>query len=161
MAANTGRTVKRWCSFVCHDSAAVLRAIPVDSINGVGLNYPEADLTAFQDALKGVLPDTPECVIDITGPLDSAAAAASPALSGSHTVLTGINGLSVPLSVDVQIGIRHAWEAGEPQFGITKSATSGFLCVNYTVNPDTMRYSAKFVMFPGSSSPAWGVASEV
>ena len=117
-------------------------------------------MTAFQDALKGVLPDTPECVIDITGPVDNSAAAAVPELSGSHTVLSAINGLSVPLSLDVQIGIRHAWEAGEPQFGITKSATSGFLCLNYTINPDTMRYSAKFGMFPGSSSPAWGTVAE-
>ena len=160
MAANTGRTVKRFCNFICGDSAAVLRAIPVDSINGVGLDYPEADMTAFQDAIKGVLPDTPECVIDITGPVDNSAAAASPALSGSHTVLSAINGLSVPLSLDVQIGIRHTWEAGEPQFGITKSATSGFLCLTYNVNPDTMRYTAKFGMFPGSAAPAWDVAAE-
>src|SRR3972149_2974692 len=161
MAANVGRTVKRWTNFILHDSAGVLRAIPVDSINGVGLTYPEADLTAFQDALKGALPDTPECVIDITGPGDNSVATASPALSGSHTVLSALAGGVTPLSLDVQIGIRHAWEAGEPQFGITKSATSGFLCLSYTVDPGTQRYSAKFGMFPGSSAPAWGVASEV
>lgn len=160
MAANVGRTVKRFTNFIVHDTAGVLRAIPVDSINGVGLNYPEVDLTAFQDAIKGALPDTPECVLDITGPLDSSAASASPALSGSHTVLAPLAGGVTPLSVDVQIGIRHPWEAGEPQFGITKSATSGFLCTQYNVNPDTGKYSAKFVMFPGSAAPAWGVAAE-
>lgn len=160
MAANSGNTVKRWVRFIVHDSSGVLRSIRTDSINGLGLDYPEADMTAFQDAIKGVLPDTPECVIDITGPVDNSAAAAVPALSGSHTVLSAINGLSVPLSLDVQVGIRHAWEAGEPQFGITKSATSGFLCLSYIVNPDTMRYTAKFGMFPGSSAPAWDVAAE-
>lgn len=160
MAAQTGRTVGRWTNFIVDDSGGTLRAIPVTSINGVGLDYPEADVTALQDALRGVLPDTPNCQITISGPFDNAAAAAAPALSGSHTVLSAINGAQTPLTLDIQIGIRHAWEAGEPQFGITSSAANGFLCTQYIVNPDGATYTARFNLYPGSAAPAWGTAAE-
>lgn len=165
MAAQIGRTVKRWIRFVVDDSAGTLREIPIDSINGVGLDYPEADLTAFQDALKGVLPNTPQCEITITGPYDTNAAAAAagsgatPVLSGSHTILNPINGLNTPLSLGVYIGIRHYWETGEPTFGISSSATAGFLCLMYTADVNAGKYSAKFGVYPASTAPAWGTAA--
>ena len=109
------------------------------------------------------MPDAP---IEISGPFDTTAVQSAsgtgvaPTLSGSHTVLSAINGLSVPLSLDIQFGIRHTWETGEPQFGISQSATSGYLCTSYTVDASTMTYSAKFVLLPGSALPAWGTAAE-
>lgn len=160
MTAQTGRTVAKFCDFRIDDSAGTLRSIPINSINGVGLTYGEVELTAFQDAVKGKLFETPDCVIDIAGPFDTTAAQTVGTLSGSHTVLSGIVGKLVPLTLDFQIGIQHAWEAGEPQFGITSSATSGFLCRDYQVNPNDGTYTASFVMFPGSSAPAWGTAAE-
>jgi hypothetical protein len=160
MAVQTGRTVSKWVDFIVDDSTSTLRSIPVDSINGLGLDYPAEDLTAWQDALMGALPGTPNCVITITGPYDTSVAAAAGTLSGSHTVLSGIVGGNTPLSLDVQVGIRHAWEAGEPQFGITATATSGFLCRTYDVDLDNGSYSAEFYMFPGSAAPAWGIAAE-
>ena len=154
MTAQTGRTVSKWVAFKVDDSGGNVREIAVDSINGLGLNYPEQELTAFMDSIKGALPGTPECVISITGPFDTTAT------TGSHTVLSGINGGVTPLTLDVQIGIRHDWESGEPQFGITSSTTSGFLCRNYNVDVNAGKYSAEFYMFPGSSAPAWGTAAE-
>lgn len=160
MAAQTGRTVSRWVDFIIDDSGGTLRSIPVTSINDVGLDYPFKDVSALQDALKGVLPEQPDCVIKIKGPFDNSVAAAAGTLSGSHTVLSGIDGGSTPLSLDIHVGIRHAWESGEPQFGITASATSGFLCHGYKVNIEDMTYEAEFAMYPGSSAPAWGTAAE-
>ena len=161
MTAQTGRTVSKWTKFLVDDSAGTLREIPVSSINGVGLDYDEADLTAFSDALHGVLLNQANCQIDIAGPFDTSAAAdPASAVSGSHTVLSGIVGVNTPLTLDVRIGMRHVWEAGEPQFGITSSTTDGFLCKSYTVNPDDGTYSARFVMFAGSSAPAWGTTAE-
>lgn len=154
MAAQTGRTTQKWVAFLVDDSAGTLRNIAVDSINGVGLVYDEVELTAFTDAIKGALPAHPDVTITISGPFDSTAS------TGSHTVLSGINGGNTPLSLDVQVGIRHAWESGEPQFGITSSATSGFLCFDYQPDLNTGKYSAKFRMYPGSSAPAWGTAAE-
>jgi len=150
----TGRTVKKFTAFLVDDSGGTLRNIKVDSINGVGLTFPEEDLTAFTDAIMGVLSGTPDCQIAITGPLDNTAA------TGNHIVLNGIAGGVTPLSLDVQVGIQAAWTAGDPQFGITSSAVNGFLCTEYILNPDNMRISAKFRMFPGSIAPAWGVAAE-
>lgn len=132
----------------------------------MGVVYEEQDLTALQDAVKGSLPGMPDAPIEITGPFSNLAAQGAsasgvvPALSGSHTVLSAINGVCTPLSLDIQLGIRHTWETGEPQFGISQSATSGYLCVSYTVDPSTMEYSAKFVLYPGSSLPAFGTAAE-
>ena len=160
MAAQTGRTTQKWTTFNIDDSAGTIRTIPVDSINGVGLTYDEVELTAFMDALKGVLPAHADCTITIGGPFDTTAAATAGSLSGSHTILSAINGAQTPLTLDVQVGIRAAWESGAPQFGITSSATSGFLCFDYQVDVNAGKYTAKFRMYPGSSAPAWGTAAE-
>ena len=159
MTANTGRTTSKWVNFNVDDSAGTLRTIPVDSINGVGLTFDEVELTAFQDAIKGVLPAHPDCTITITGPFDTSAAAAAGTLSGSHTVLSGINGGVTPLALDVQVGIRHAWESGEPTFGITGTAANGFLCTDYQVDVNAGKYSAKFRVYPGSAAPDWATAA--
>jgi hypothetical protein len=159
MTANTGRTVQRWTTFVVDDSAGTLREIPVDTINGVGLTYDETELTAFQDAIKGALPSTPDCTITIGGPFDTSAAASVGTLSGSHTILSGIVGASTPLALDVRIGIRHTWEAGEPTFGITGTASAGFICTDYQVDPGAGKYTAKFRCYPGSTAPVWATAA--
>jgi hypothetical protein len=160
MAAQTGRTVQKYTDFIIEDSGGTLRSIPVDSINGVGLDYEEVDLTAFQDAIRGVLTGHPDMTIDITGPFDTSAAVAAGTLSGSHTILSAIAGGSTPLAMDIQIGIRQAWEAGEPQFGISSDATNGVICTMYNVDPATGKYSARFRPIAGSAAPAWGTAAE-
>ena len=168
MAAKTGRTVSRFINFSVEDDTDTMREIPVSDISVVGVVYEEQDLTAFQDAVKGALPGMPDAPIEISGPFDSSAVATAsasavvPALSGSHTVLKDICGRMHPLSLDVQFGIRQTYTAGEPQFGITADSdgVGGYLCTSYTVGSDLM-YSARFVLAPGSSLPAWGIALEV
>ena len=159
MTALTGRTTNKWCTFNVDDSGGTIRTIPVDAINGVGLDYDEVDLTAFMDSIKGALPAQANCTITITGPFDSTAAAAAGSLSGSHTVLYNLPGGVTPLTLDVQVGIRAVWESGAPQFGITSSAINGFLCKSYI--PDMNgKYTAVFYMAAGSTAPAWGTAAE-
>ena len=161
-----GRTVSRWVNFVIEDSAQTIRDIPINSISMVGVVYEEQDLTAFQDLVKGALPNMPDAPIEITGPWSTAAAqaasgsAVAPALSGSHTVLNDLPGAMLPLTLDVQFGDRATYTDGAAQFGISQSATSGYICTSYTVNADDSTYSARFVLFPGSALPAWGVAVE-
>lgn len=161
MAVQTGRTVSKWVRFLVDDSAGTLREIPISSINGVGLTYPEVDLTAFQDAVTGVLANTPDAELTISGPFDTSAAAAaagsgaSPTLSGSHTILSGIVGGYTPLALGVLIGMRHLWETGEPAWGLNYGATSGFICTAYNVNLNDGTYEAKFRVFPGSAAPSW------
>jgi hypothetical protein len=160
MTAQTGRTTFKWVQFNIDDSGSTLRSIPINSLSVVGVQYDEQDTTAFQDAVKNALPSMPDAPIEIAGPFDNAAAASAGTLSGSHTILAPINGLMTPLTLDVQFGIRHAWESGEPQFGITATAANGYICTRYTVDTSNMTYSARFVLYPGSALPAWGTAAE-
>jgi hypothetical protein len=160
MTSLTGRTTFKWTTLYIGDTADTLRAIPINSLSAVGVTYDEVDLTAFQDAVKGNLPAMPDAPLDFGGPWDTSAAASVPALSGSHTVLSALNGLSVPRSVDIRFGIRAAAEADSPQFGISKSATSGYIITKFIVDPSTGMYSARAVLIPGSALPAWGVTAE-
>jgi hypothetical protein len=160
----TGRTVSRWIKFQIKDSGATLRDINITGLSVVGLKYEEVDTSAFMDAVKSALPNQPDAPIEIDFLFDNTAAVAAsgtgaaPALSGTHVVLNPINGLGTPLTLGIYFGIRGYWASGDPVFGIASSATNGFLCVEYTVNPD-MTGHAKFVVSPGSAAPAWGTAA--
>jgi hypothetical protein len=165
MAVQTGRTVGKYSKVQVKDSGGTLRDIPVTTISGVGLSYPEVNLTALQDAVQGSLPAQPAVSITITGPWDTtavqaaSATTAAAALSGSHTVLNAINGLTTPLTFAFYQGVRHYWEAGEPVWGIASSTVNGVLLFEYTFDPVTAMYSATFHMSPGSAAPAWGTAA--
>lgn len=161
MTANTGRTVFKYVTMNVDDSGSTLRTIPISGLSVVGLVYDEvADVIAWQDAVKSALPGQPDAPIEVSGPWDTTAAQSAGTLSGSHTILSGLPGLMTPLTVDIKFGVRHTWEADEPQFGITATAANGYICTSYTVDPGTMTYSARFVLYPGSAAPAWGVAAE-
>ncbi len=155
----TGRTVGKYMDFILDDSGGTLRSIPVTTVTGTGLTFEEIDVTALQDAVKNVLPGQPEVTIEISGPFSNKAAASAGTLSGSHTILEPVNGGIVPLSMDIQIGLQTAWSSGDPQFGITQSATSGMLVTAYTVDIAAMTYTATLKVM-GGTAPAWGTAAE-
>lgn len=161
----TGRTVSKYINFVVDDNAGTIRDVNITTLSVVGIVYEEQDQTAFQDAVKSALPNMPDAPIEITGRFSNQAAVAAsgtgavPALSGSHIVIEPTNGLTVPLTLDIQFGIQSTWSTGDPQFGITSSETDGYICVSYVVNPD-MTYNAKYVLFAGSAAPAWGTSAE-
>jgi hypothetical protein len=159
MAAQTGRTTSKWTDFQIKDSGGTLRSIPVSSINGVGLDYDQVDLTAFIDAVKGALPNQPNVSITISGPFDTTAVAAAGTISGSHTVLYNLAGGVTPLSLNIQFGMRHAWVSGEPTFGITASSVNGVLVKSYTFDPDKATYTAVIYPAAGSSLPNWGTTA--
>ena len=73
--------------------------------------------------------------------------------------MAAIVGLSVPLSLDLRFGIRQAWLSGEPQFGITSSATVGYLCTSFNLDPSANAWTAQFDVF-GATLPAFGTAAE-
>jgi hypothetical protein len=156
----TGRTVGKWVDFIIDDVGGTLRSIPVSTIGGLGVAYDEIDMTALQDAVKSILPGHPDMALVVSGPWDTSALASVGTLSGSHTVLHKLNGQETPLTLDVQIGIRTAWDSGEPQFGITSSSTNGVLVHVYNVDMESNLYTATIVMAPGSAIPAWGTAAE-
>jgi hypothetical protein len=113
-------------------------------------------MAAWNDAVVGVLTGkAPTFELTFGGPLDNTAT------TGPSTLLRAWNGNMTLLSFDVQIGVRHAWEAGEQQFGITGviSSNTGAIITKYSETGGM--YSATLQMMAGSAAaPAWGTAAE-
>lgn len=154
MAANTGRTTLKWTTLIIEDSGGVLRELPISTLSALGVVYDEVDLTAFQDVVRARLPAMPDAPIEWTGPMDTSAAAVVGTLSGSHTVLPAINGNTTARTLFIQVGVRHAWESGEPVFG----AANGYILTKYDYDAASGMYSARAVC-TGSVLPAWGTAA--
>lgn len=149
--ATAGRTHAKYIKFLLDDSGGTLTDLTayVNSIGTVGLVYETQDVTAFSDGSKNITIGQPAAPLTIGGPFDTV----------SHAHLTAINGAVTPLSLDIRIGIQSAWDAGEPQFGITSSATSGYLLHSYIVDMAANTWSATLDVF-GATAPAWGTAAE-
>ena len=129
MAANTGRTNAKHIQVFLDNSGGTLTEITAcNTVGQPGLEYETADQTAYSDGVKNITIGHPSAPIQLGGPFDTVA----------HAHLIAINGGVTPLTFDVRIGIRHAWETGEPQFGITSASLDVF----------------------GATAPAWGTAAE-
>lgn len=160
-----GRTVTRWIRFGIHDNGGTSREIPISSLTPIGFDYPEEDVSAWQDAVIGFLTQQPTAAIEIGGPFSTKAASSTfaatgqtPALSGSHTVLKLISvpTFTTPLALAVHIGIQGLWTSGQPVFGVISATTAaGYICTQYTA--DGLTYTAKFQPYPGTV-PTWGTA---
>ena len=154
MTANTGRTNAKHIKIYLDNSGGTLTDLSAYGIEigQVGLNHETTDVTAFSDGVRNITIGRPEAPLQWSGPFDTVLHAHMVALLAA--VAAGTNS---PLSLDIRVGIRHAWEDGEPQFGITQSATSGYLLHSYTT--DGVTWSAQFDVF-GPTAPAWGTAAE-
>lgn len=151
MTAQTGRTHAKHITVKLDNSGGTLTDITayVNTVGTVGVTYETQDVTAFSDGVKNIVIGQPAAALTIGGPIDTTII--------SH--MTAINGAATPLSLDIQFGIRHAWEAGEPQFGITSSSTSGYLCHGFSIDPSSNTWSATLDVF-GATAPAFGTAAE-
>lgn len=151
MTAQTGRSNAKHIGVHVDNSSGTLTDISgyVDDVGSVGTEFETTDVTAYSDGIRNVTIGRPMAPLAFRGKFDTVI----------HNLLSGIVGGVTPLSLDVRFGIRHAWEAGEPQFGITSSSTSGYLCTSYKVNPNDQTWNATFEVF-GSTAPAWGTAAE-
>jgi hypothetical protein len=151
MAAQTGRTHSKFCTVKLDNASGTLTDLSayVNSVGSVGLTFDTQDVTAFSDAVKNVVVGQPAGAITLGGPVDTTII----------THMAAICGTGLPLSMDIQLGIRQAYTAGEPQFGISMSATSGYLCTAFTVDPAANTWQASFDVF-GAVAPAWGTSAE-
>jgi len=151
MTANTGRTHSKWLEVWIDNSAGTLTNLSsyTNTVGAYGVTYDTQDTTAFADLVKNVVIGQPVAAFTLGGPIDTVIV----------THMTAICGTGTPLSVDLRMGIRHAWEAGEPQFGISMSATSGYLCHDFKIDHVANTWSAAFDVF-GPTAPAFGTQSE-
>lgn len=151
MTAQTGRTNAKHIQVFIDNVSDVLTEITayVNNIGQVGLNFDSQDVTAFSDGSKNIVIGQPAAPLKIGGPFDTVL----------HAIMIALDGRATPLSFDIRIGIRHAWEAGEPQFGLTSTASVGYLVKNYMVDMAANTWSADLDVF-GATSPLWGTAAE-
>ena len=147
MTANTGRTHDKFTQFWLDNSSGTLTNLSAyaNSVGAVGLDFEVVDVTAFSDSVKNFLNGYPTADLQITFQFDT-------------VVITHLSALSTvtPLSLGIYYGIRHAWESGEPTFGISSSATSGYLFSGFTISSGIV--TAKFTVF-GATAPAWSTSA--
>lgn len=151
MTAQTGRTHSKWLTVKVDNSSGTLTDISAytNTVGQFGLTYDTQDVTAFSDAVKNIVLGQPGAPLTLGGPIDTVIVTHMSAIAGGAT----------PLTIDLQMGIRHAWESGEPQFGITSSSTSGYLCTSFMIDPSANTWAATFDVF-GATAPAFGTAAE-
>ena len=157
MATQTGRTVSDWTKLLISSGVAMV-SLPIDTLGDVGLDYAEEDMSAFFDAVRGVLVGTPDFSLDFGGPMENTAT------TGVMAIMIAKLGVMTASSFDVQFGIRHAWEDGEPQFGISAGITTnnGVMVTMFKLTNGGSKYSARLRMIaPCVTAPAWGTSAEV
>lgn len=155
MAVQTGRTVPAFTKLLLGAATGSMTDMKINSLGDLGLDYEEVEMSSWSDAVKGVLSGQADFSLDFGGPIDNTAS------TGPSTLLrTWAAGHNL-LSFDVQVGVRHTWEAGEQQFGVTGvvASNSGAIVTKYTESGGM--YSATLRMMAGSAAaPAWGTAAE-
>lgn len=155
MAVQTGRTVSDYTKLLMGAASGSMVDMKVSSLGDLGLGYTEYDMSSWSDAVKGVLMGQADFSLDFEGPIDNTAS------TGPSTLLRAwVSGHNL-LSFDVQIGVRHAWEAGEQQFGITGvvATNTGAQVTSYKESGG--KYKATIKMYAGSATaPAFGTAAE-
>ena len=147
MTAQTGRTHDKYTQFWLDDSSGTLTNLSAhtNNVGAVGLDYEVTDVTGFSAEVHNFLNGYPTAPLQVTFLFDT-------------VVITHLSALNVntPLSLGIYYGIRHAWESGEPTFGISSSATSGYVFGGFTVSSGVV--TAKFNVF-GPTAPAWGTSA--
>lgn len=153
MAAQTGRTTFKYVLFYIDDSpdgaGTLTQLADLMGLSVVGLAFDEVDVTAWADAIKNALPGQPDAPI----------VARFQFSTDAFTLLSAIVGGETPLALDIRFGIRHAWENGEPTFGLTGTSDNGYLCTSVLLNPDDMTMEARFVLAGSSGAPAFATAA--
>jgi len=147
MPAATGRTNAKHIGFWLDNSSGTLTDLTAytKNVNTFGLTFEEQDVTAYNDGSMNVTIGRPSAPLTVTFQWDTVVFAHLIALSNV-----------TPLSLDIRVGIRQAQVTGEPCFGISSSATSGYLIKDITAT-DT-EITATFNVF-GATAPGWATTN--
>ena len=151
MTAQTGRTHERFIQVLLGDNANALQDLSayVASAGPIGLKFDTVNVEGYSDAVHNFLTGRPGAPITLTSPFDTVL----------NAQLATLNGVLTPRTFAVQFGIRHAWVAGEPVFGLQRtSTTSGYIVTSHLVDSKTMVITATLEVY-GPTVPAWGTAA--
>ena len=154
MGVQTGRTVQDFEVLLISNGASMVD-MKIDTRGDLGIEYPEQEMSSWSDPIGGSLVGKPKpWFLDFGGPVDNTAT------TGPSTILRAKVGSNVASSFDVQQGVRHAYESGEQQFGMTADISDNFGVIVTKYTESGGRYSARIALTPGSPLPAWGTAPE-
>lgn len=119
MTAATGVTNIKWLGLWVDNVSGTLTdlSLYVTDPGEHGLEFAKAVQTGIGERVENFTLGNPSAALTMKFRYDTVVAAHFSALIDRLT----------PLSVDYRHGIGHAWEAGEPTFGCTSSATSGYI----------------------------------
>lgn len=147
----TGKTNARHIRVYMDSVGGTVRNISqaVSDISGVGKEHEETDVTGYSDGAINFTLGHPKSEIDIKGPLDNTALAASPSASGPHGVFTSIVGNeAATYTLLAEFGIKAVPGSGDPTF------SGEYVCSAYKINGDGT-YTARLVP-SGSVAPDFG-----
>lgn len=147
MTANTGRTNVKWIGVFIDNAGGTLTDVSAycKDVGSFGLERDEQDVTAYGDGVKNVTIGRPDAPLEFKFQWDTTIFALLNAL-----------GTTTPRTIDIRVGIEHAWEAGEPCFGITSSATSGYVLKDLKATDSEITASFRV---KGSTAPEWATAA--
>jgi len=144
--------IGKWTTVNIDDSTPTARDLTNDitEIDGLPTTYDEIEASGFgQD--HGYVVGQGDSGFTITGKLTTTA------LTGTHTVLSGIVGdMSQTYTVTVAYGNNAAPTTGDPEF------EGEFYCSSYapgTAKDGLQTFTAKFVVAQGQALPAWGTVA--
>jgi len=156
MTVQTGRSVPEFVELKIGSAASDMQSMKINSLGDLGLTFEKIPMSAWGDAIKGYFVGKPDFELEFGGPVDNTAT------TGPSTLLRAWAAAPYTLlSFDLQLGVRHDWETGEQQFGITGviATNSGAHLIEYLENMGL--YKAKICMFPGSvAAPAFFTTAE-
>jgi len=149
MTVNAGRTNLKFVGFWLDNAAGTLTDLTayLKDPGTVGAQFEAAAVEAVGDGSKNVVVGMPAYPLSITFVWDTVILAHLAALDPW-----------TPLSLDIRYGVRQAQVTGEPQFGITMSATSGYVITGFQCN-GVESITATFDVY-GATAPAFGTTNE-
>lgn len=155
MAVQTGRTIQEFEKLLMGAAGGSMTDMKINSRGEIGIDYTEEEMSAWSDTVKGVIMGQANFSLDFGGPVDNTAS------TGPSTLLRSWHANHTLLSFDLQQGVRHAWESGEQQFGLTGviATNTGVIVTKYKESGGM--YSATIRCTAGCATlPAWGTAAE-
>lgn len=97
-----------------------LKVLGIKSVNGIGLDYPEFDLTAFESTIQEMLAGIPASKLTMQCHMDTTASGGGSA--GSYTIFSDAAVLGNPTgaALTIDFGQQAAPATGNPRFSNTK-----------------------------------------
>lgn len=121
----------------------------VDSINGMGIQYVQENVSVLASLLDEFIHGRGQVNLDLSGPFNSAT-------NEAHDVLSSANGVAAGYTLTIQIGDNAAPTTGDPEFEVDGVGT-----FDYLVQPGggAVTWSASLRPTPNTTTDpanAWG-----